>query len=310
MANPTIEQIKAAMVETFNEQQIGIKEEIAAVAKEQKDLVSLITRQTDTIMGLTANLDQLNIETKAGIASLNQKYEALEARMRNAESTINNGSRGSDEPAPQRRKRALSEDLEPNRDQKEVNNNSILKNRDDDSTILLLGFPPESDKETRKKTTEAIIKEKDANIGFELSPCRKYGSIVFVKFPSPDEARNFLKCRNAQGEARPFFDPEDGGDTVPLRWDSKKDDRRLKKEKATGKLASALHTLNEDKFDKKLDIQCERGPGVVYVNRKLAARINVDPALAATLHFYDKVLSELSIDKAELDALFLRKMSE
>ena len=94
-----------------------------------------------------------------------------------------------------------------------------------------------------------------------------------------------------------------------MRWDSRKNDKQLKKERATGRLASAFHELNGLHHEKKLGVKCERGPGVVDVNRKLVGRINVDDALAATATFYDKMLTDLNLNKT-VERIFNRKLLE
>jgi len=137
-----------------------------------------------------------------------------------------------------------------------------------------------------------------------------FGSIVFIKFPNADSAKFFLKKRTAQGESRPQYHPGGDAAVINLRWDSRKNDKQLKKERATGRLASAFHELNDLHHEKKLDVKCERGPGVVYVNRKLVGRINVDDALAATATFYDKMLTDLNINKTEVERIFNRKLLE
>ena len=57
-------------------------------------------------------------------------------------------------------------------------------------------------------------------------------------------------------------------------------------------------------------MKCERGPGVVYVNRKLVGRVNIDDALAATATLYDKMLADFNIDKTEVERIFNRKLLE
>jgi len=293
-------------------------------------------RKTDaTMANLTAafndilsKFEKLDLETKAKLQHTSDQVDALNKRLQanddrdiktseeinrriaTIEQALNGRARGSDDPEhPTKRHRASSEDaprgtLPPHQE------DSIKRNEDDARTIILLGFPPESDKDTRRVATEKIVKEADAEIKTEIIPIRMYGSIVFIKFPNADSAKFFLKKRTAQGEDRPQYHPGGDAAVINLRWDSRKNDKQLKKERATGRLASAFHELNDLHHEKKLDVKCERGPGVVYVNRKLVGRVNIDDALAATATLYDKMLADLNIDKTEVERIFNRKLLE
>ena len=60
----------------------------------------------------------------------------------------------------------------------------------------------------------------------------------------------------------------------------------------------------------KWDVKCERGPGVVYINKKMVARIVIDGAGYANIVPTTKVAIDMGIDQVELDRLFRKKLLE
>ena len=283
------------------------------------DVLAKNIQETNAVMGnlsgkfddMLAKFAKLNTDTKTQLHAMNEKLKAqdeklkaideFDRRLANIERSANEGARGSDEPNPKKaRTRAGSEDaprLERS-DQPEV---GPKPRNDDDRTIVLLGFKKGSDKETRRTVTEGIIKKLDPEVNFSVHPARLYGTIVFVKFDTPDEAKTFLRRRHQTGEARPNYTPEgDGNDVIDLRWDPRKDDKKLRKERATGKLASVFHKIGEEEHDGLWDVKCERGPGVVYVNRMLVTKVTIDEVNAPKLDFIKRTLDELGLKEEKL----------
>ena len=122
-------------------------------------------------------------------------------------------------------------------------------------------------------------------------------------------AKNFINKRHKTGEDRPTFTP-DGGSSVNLRWDTKKDQKQLRKERATGKLAAACHEINAASHQSKWDIKCERGPGVVYIDKKMIARITIDSADCHKIIPTTKLLAEVGLSIDELTRVFNKKTLE
>ena len=71
-------------------------------------------------------------------------------------------------------------------------------------------------------------------------------------------------------------------------------------------MASVLHTIGATEHNGAWDVKCERGPGVVYVNRMLLTKVAIDEVNTPKFDFLKKTLDELGLKEEKLTHPFQR----